>query len=169
MNDFTVVYANQRAAAALLLVASICSAGVAVAASTQPTEHAQSAATATVKPDPPIVPAGDARDEKRIKEMHDNLQILPLQEPLWLTVANTMRTNDGRLEELATKRHDQASTMTAVEDLASYAEMTYAHYESVKAFHSAFVPLYESMTVLQKANADRVFRSTGKKGHKKAP
>jgi len=169
MNDFTVVYANQQAAAALLLVASIFSAGVAIAASTQPTEPVQSTATATAKSDPAIVPAGDARDEKRIKEMHDNLQISSLQEPLWLAVADTMRTNDARLEELATKRHDRASTMSAIEDLASYAEMTYAHYESVKAFHSAFVPLYESMTVVQKANADRVFRSTGKKGHKKAP
>jgi hypothetical protein len=168
MNDFTVVYPNQRAAAALLLVASIFSAGVAIAASTQPTEPAQSTAAATAMADPAIVPAGDARDEKRIKDMHDNLQISALQEPMWMTVANTMRTNDSRLEELATKRHDRASTMSAVEDLASYAELTYAHYESVKAFHSAFVPLYERMTVLQKANADRVFRSTGKKGHKKA-
>jgi hypothetical protein len=168
MNDYTVVFSNQKAAVSLLLIASVFSAGVVLAAATPSTESTTSASTATAKTGATAVPAGDARDEKRIKEMHDKLQISQAQEPLWATMANTMRMNDDRIEVLATKRHDRAGTTTAVEDLASYVEMSQAHYESAKALHTAFVPLYDSMSVAQRANADIVFRGPGMKGHKKA-
>jgi hypothetical protein len=179
MNDFTIVFQNQRPAVAALMAVSLMLAGSALAADSdladslvadsavaaQPMVAATnvSAKTATTK-----VASGDAADEKRITKLHDSLKITQQQEALWGTVADTMRVNDDRIDALSTKRHDHAATMTAVEDLASYGEMSQAHAESVKAFHASFVPLYDAMSSSQKTNADQVFRSAGMKGHKKA-
>ena len=187
MNDFTLVFQNQRPAAAALMTFSLMLAGSALAAdpvAAGPGLLAEPVAAA----DPPFAGAppvaatsvgmktvtrsaasGDAADEKRIGKLHDSLKITPQQEALWVTVADTMRASDDRIEALSTRRHDQLATMTAVQDLASYGEMSEAHAESVKAFHASFVPLYEAMSTAQKANADQVFRNTGMKGHRKAP
>jgi hypothetical protein len=107
------------------------------------------------------------RDELRIKELHDRLQITPAQENLWTKVAQLMRRNDDRIDALTEARNGKAPTMTAVEDLRSYGEITEAHATGIKNFVPAFESLYESMSAAQKANADDVFRNTGRKGQKK--
>jgi len=108
------------------------------------------------------------RDELRIKKLHNRLKIAPNQETLWNNVAQIMRGNDEKIDGLAKERHDKAATMTAVEDLRSYGEITEAHATGVRTFVPAFEKLYESMSAEQKANADNVFRSVGRKTHKKA-
>jgi LTXXQ motif family protein len=108
------------------------------------------------------------RDELRIKELHDRLKIAPDQETLWNNVAQIMRGNDEKIDGLAKERHDKAPTMTAVEDLRSYGAITEAHATGIRTFVPAFEKLYESMSAEQKANADNVFRTAGRKSHKKA-
>jgi len=106
-------------------------------------------------------------DEVRIKGLHDQLKITPEQEALWGNAAQIMRSNDEKMDALATERHNKASTMTAVEDLRSYGEITEAHATGIKTFVPAFEKLYNSMSAVQKANADKIFRSAGRKTLKK--
>jgi hypothetical protein len=108
----------------------------------------------------PVVPASlDARDERRIKSLHDRLMISPSQEALWSNVTAVMRTNDEAIDALAKTRHDNALTMSAVADLRSYGEITEAHATGIRNFEPVFAVLYESMTSEQKLNADKVFRN----------
>ncbi len=175
MNDFTTVVQNQKPAAAALMVLALALAGSAFAADPVAndagvaSEPMVAATNVSVKTVTTTVSSGDAADEKRISKLHDRLKITAQQETLWGTVADTMRASDDRIEALSNKRHERVATMTAVEDLASYGEISQAHSESVKALHASFVPLYDAMSSAQKANADEVFRSTVTKGHKKAP
>ena len=108
------------------------------------------------------------RDELRIKELHDRLKIAPDQEALWNNVAQIMRGNDEKIDVLAKERHDKAPTMTAVEDLRSYGEVTETHAADIKTFIPAFERLYDSMSAAQKATADNVFRTGGRNALKKA-
>jgi hypothetical protein len=79
-----------------------------------------------------------------------------------------MRRNDEKIDALTEARNGRAPTMTAVEDLRSYGEITEAHATGIKNFLPAFERLYDSMSAPQKANADDVFRNTGHRTPKKA-
>jgi hypothetical protein len=105
-------------------------------------------------------------DDKRIRALHDRLMVKTSQEALWQDVAQVMRSNDDKMDALTTERHDKRATMTAVEDLRSYGEITEQHASGIKAFVPAFERLYDSMSAAQKANADTVFRSEGHKATK---
>ncbi len=78
-----------------------------------------------------------------------------------------MRSNDRSIDALAKARHEHAATMTAVEDLHSYGEITEAHAAGIRAFAPAFGALYDSMTAAQRTNADGVFRSDDHHAHGK--
>jgi periplasmic protein CpxP/Spy len=108
------------------------------------------------------------RDEWHIKELHDRLKITPAQEPLWETVAGVMRANDEKIDALSEERHDRAGTMTAIEDLHSFAAITEAHAAGTRSFIPAFEALYQVMPAEQQAHADRVFRAAGPKSNHKA-
>jgi hypothetical protein len=135
-------------------------------------------AVAVVNPDPApsdaamaqsVVPASlDSGDEKRITSLHARLMITPSQEALWSNVTAVMRTNDHIIDALAKARHDGAPTMTAVEDLRSYGEITEAHALGIRNFTPVFSALYDKMTTEQKTNADKVFRNAGHKQAKKS-
>jgi len=113
-------------------------------------------------------PAIDQEEEQHIKQLHKQLNITAEQETLWTNVAEIMRSNDRRIDVLVNERHEKASTFTAVEDLRSYGEVTEAHATDIKKFIPAFERLYDSMSDAQKANADNVFRTGGRKALKKA-
>ncbi len=96
------------------------------------------------------------RVEKHIKSLHDQLKITAAQEGQWETVAQTMRDNAMNIDALVQKRNDDKS-MTALDDLNSYAELTQANSDGVKKLAAVFTPLYNSMSDEQKKNADKVF------------
>jgi hypothetical protein len=106
-------------------------------------------------------------DERRIKAMHDKLMIKAPQEALWKDVAQVMRSNDDKMDALTAERHDKAATMSAVEDLRNYEEVTEQHAAGIKTFLPVFQKLYDSMSAEQKANADAVFRTPDRKTSKK--
>lgn len=112
-------------------------------------------------------PTVDHEEEHHINQLHDQLKITPQQETLWTNVAEIMRSNDKKIDALVKERHDKASTMTAVEDLRSYSEVTETHAADIKTFIPAFERLYDSMSAAQKATADNVFRTGGRKALKK--
>jgi osmotically-inducible protein OsmY len=96
--------------------------------------------------------------EARITQLHATLHITPAQEELWTNVTQVMRDNARTMEGLTKTRADQAPTMTAVEDLHSYAAITNAHAEGLTKFVPAFEALYASMSDAQKAEANTMFR-----------
>lgn len=122
---------------------------------------ASASPTRAASPGPGVATADKAsktdRVEARIKELHTKLNITPAQEELWNNVAQAMRNNAQTMETLIKARVEKAGTMTAVEDLKSYGEITQAHADGVKTFIPIFEPLYASMTDAQKKDADRLF------------
>jgi len=167
MTRLTLTRSVAAATAATTLLLSTVLAGGALAEEGPVTLGAAVPTMAAVDVDRPTVASND-REEQRIKRLHDRLGITPTQESLWGQLAQVMRTNDDKMDVLSAERHDRALSMTAVEDLRSYGEVTEAHAAGIRAFTPAFENLYNSMSAAQKASADNVFRHVDGKKHKKA-
>jgi protein CpxP len=118
-----------------------------------------SAAMAQASPAP--APAAKAtrsdRVEARIKSLHDTLKITSAEEPQWQAVADVMRDNAKTTGTLIQQRAANAKTMTAVDDLNSYAAIADAHATGVKKLATAFTTLYASLSDPQKKLADAAF------------
>jgi len=97
------------------------------------------------------------RVEKRIKELHDKLQITAGQEAQWGNVAQVMRDNANAMHASMTDRSTRLKTMTAVDDLKSFETVADQHAEGLKRLIPAFATLYDSMTPAQQKRADHVF------------
>lgn len=108
----------------------------------------------------PKAPAAD-RTEAHIKKLHAELTITPAQEDLWKNVAQVMRDNEKTMDELHKLRAEKTTSMTAVDDIKSYAAIAEAHADGLKKFVSAFEALYASMSDEQKKNADKIFSPRG--------
>ncbi|MDR3449429.1 MAG: Spy/CpxP family protein refolding chaperone [Alphaproteobacteria bacterium] len=103
--------------------------------------------------------------ESRIQTLHDKLQITPEQEASWSNVADTMRDNEGALDQLIQERHANPQAMTAIDDLQSYQRITQARADGMQKMVVAFSSLYDQMSDAQKKNADEVFgRFEGHRG-----
>lgn len=100
--------------------------------------------------------------EQRITSLKEALKITAAQETNWNAVATAMRENAAAMEKLVTaKRAISPASMTALDDLNTYAEFSKAHFDGLKNLISAFTTLYNSMPAEQKANADKAFESYG--------
>ncbi|MHB8666461.1 MAG: Spy/CpxP family protein refolding chaperone [Burkholderiales bacterium] len=106
------------------------------------------------------------RVDARITEMHAKLKITPAQEEQWGKVAQMMRDNEKAIEPLIQARIENAKTMTAVDDLKSWGEITDAHADGIKKFTPVFATLYDSMSDAQKKQADSLFRHGDKRARK---
>ncbi len=117
-------------------------------------------------PEPGMATAGNVsrtdRVEARIKELHTKLKITPAQEELWNHVTQVMRDNAKTMEALIKARSEEASSMTAIDDLKSYGEIVEAHANGIRKFIPAFEPLYAGMSDAQKKAADTFFRYHGR-------
>jgi LTXXQ motif family protein len=116
-----------------------------------------SAAMAQAAPATRATPA-HSRVEARIKSLHASLHITAAEEPQWQAVADAMRDDAKTIGTLIQERAAKAKTMTAVDDLNSYAAIADAHAAGVKKLASAFETLYASLSDAQKKDADAVFR-----------
>lgn len=106
--------------------------------------------------------------EDRIKTLHEKLKITSAQEPQWDAVAQAMRDNANAIHALIEERHQNAKTMTAVDDLESYEKITDQHADGLKKLIPVFQTLYDTMSPEQKANADKVFGQFEGHRHPKA-
>src|ERR1017187_4190430 len=139
------IYASVRAVAAAGFVAILaCASGPVIAAKA----------------------SAEDRVEAHITNMHAKLKITQAQEDQWAKVAQVMRDNEKTIEPLIKARVENAKTMTAVDDLKSYAEITDAHADGIKKFPPVFETLYASMSEAQKKEADVLFRRGGKMAKK---
>ena len=117
----------------------------------------------------PVIAAkasGEERVEARITDMHAKLKITQTQEDQWAKVVQAMRDNQKAVEPLIEDRAKNAKTMTAIDDLKSYAAITDAHGDGLKKFTPAFEALYASMSDAQKKAADTLFRHGDKRSKK---
>lgn len=110
-------------------------------------------------------PSAEDRVEDRIKDMHARLKITKSQEDQWTKVAHVMRDNAKTMDALTQARSEKAKTktLTAIDDLKSYGEITGAHEDGIKKFTPVFTTLYGSMSDAQKKDADALFRNAGQK------
>lgn len=127
--------------------------GQGMLAQTTPAPPATKSAAATASKASTVDPV-----EARITDLHAKLKITPAQEDLWKNVTQVMRDNAKTMEARRKARAEKAPTMTAVEDLTSYAESVEAHAAGIKTFLPVFAALYDTMSDIQKKNADTIFR-----------
>jgi len=106
----------------------------------------------------------EARVEQRITELHEKLQITPAQEPAWKKFADTMRENARKMDQTFEKRVDQMQSMSALENMKSYARISREHAEDVQALLPPFQALYGKMSPTQRQTADQVFREDANRG-----
>jgi Mg-chelatase subunit ChlI len=143
-----------------------------------PTAMAQSRQTAAVQgaaSPPPAAAASplaghpvpgknaEERVERRIKELHGQLQITPAEEPQWNEFAQVMRENARDMDQAFVQRAQQFPTMNAVQNMQSYEQLSEEHAQRVQKLVPAFQKLYDAMPDAQKRVADQVFRANAEK------
>ena len=105
----------------------------------------------------------EERVERRIKELHGQLQITPAEEPQWNEFAQAMRENARDMDQAFVQRAQQFPTMNAVQNMQSYEQLSEAHAQRVQKLVPAFQKLYDAMPDAQKRVADQVFRANAEK------
>ena len=102
--------------------------------------------------------SNEVRADAHIKDLHSKLKITAAEEDQWAKVAEVIRGNAKKLDELTSAR--MANATTAVENISSYGVIAYAHADGIKRFAPVFAALYASMPDTQKAQADALFRQS---------
>ncbi len=160
-----------RAIAAVAFLAAIAAVIPVAAADSQAPQIRVVLAAADIAPassgTPAVAARMDAKVEARIKDLHTRLAITATQEDSWGKVAQVMRDNEATMSTLIEARSGGAKTMTAVDDLKSYGQIAQAHADGIQKFAPVFGTLYDSMSSEQKANADSIFRDSGRKAAKR--
>lgn len=105
----------------------------------------------------------EERVERRIKELHAQLQITPAEEPQWNDFAEVMRQNARDMDQAFMHRAEQFTTMNAVQNMQSYEQISEDHAQRVQKLVPVFQKLYEVMPDQQKQLADQVFRANAEK------
>jgi protein CpxP len=145
---------------ALAVAALLAAPAAALAQSAQTKGPAPAAPAASAPGAGKAAPAGVvARVEQHIKELRAQLKITPAQEAQWQQFAQVMRDNAREMDEAVMQRAQQFASMSAVDDMESYAKIAEAHVQHLRKLIPAFSSLYTAMTPEQKKQADDVFRS----------
>jgi periplasmic protein CpxP/Spy len=149
---------------ALAAFGAIGSAGIATpvfAQSSAPAAASAPAGTMQMQPAAPKATQREARVEERITQLHSSLKITPQQEDQWSKFADVMRENAHTMGDLYRQRVAQRDSMSALDDMKQYAQITQADADGTKRLVDAFEPLYASLSPEQKKLADESFRHTG--------
>ncbi len=148
----------------VLAVLAVASVGLAQSAPT-----AQLPAPATVAPPAPspaaAQPASSAPSsttraavDQRIRVLQSQLGITEAQMPLWTAFAQAMRDNAASTDALFAQRAKGVASMSAVDNMHSYAQIARAYADNTERLATAFDSLYASLTDVQKQAADTLFR-----------
>jgi protein CpxP len=105
----------------------------------------------------------EKRVERRIKELHSQLQITPAEETQWNEFAQVMRGNARDMDQAFMQRAQQFPRMNAVQNMQSYEQLSREHAQRVEKLVPAFQKLYDAMPDRQKRLADQVFRANAEK------
>jgi periplasmic protein CpxP/Spy len=107
--------------------------------------------------------SAEERVERRIRELHAQLQITPAEEQQWNEFAQVMRENARDMDRAFIQRAQQFPTMNAVQNMQSYEQIAEDHAQRVQRLLPVFQKLYEVMPDPQKQLADQVFRANAEK------
>jgi hypothetical protein len=105
--------------------------------------------------------AAAARVEARIKQLHGELKIAQAEEAQWKDFTDVMRSNAREMGQAAQQIGQQADSMTALQSMQSYEQLTEANLQRLQKLLPAFAALYNAMSADQKKVADQVFRVNG--------
>ncbi len=132
-----------------------------------PDSTTQAARPAWLKQPPPAPAAGNPTMEdrvgKRITQLHAALHITADEEGQWQQFADVMLDNARKMDGDYKDRAAKFATLSAVDNMQSYADIAEEHAEDVKRLVAAFQPLYAAMPDAQKKIADQVFRNAAAK------
>jgi hypothetical protein len=124
------------------------------------------AAAPPATPAPASSPANHAMPphvDDRINQMHQRLHITAEQQPAWDAFAQAMRDNAAASAQAYKDRAAHLPTMTAVENLRSFAQMEQTRAQGLQSLASSFETLYGGLTDEQKHRADMMFRRQGER------
>jgi hypothetical protein len=105
----------------------------------------------------------EERVERRIKELHAQLQITPAEEPQWNEFAQVMRENARDMDRAFIQRAEGFAAMNAVQNMQSYEQISEEHAQRVQKLVPVFQKLYDVMPDQQEQLADQVFRANAEK------
>ncbi|MDR5738307.1 MULTISPECIES: Spy/CpxP family protein refolding chaperone [unclassified Caballeronia] len=145
----------------LVAIVTSCAVTAAFAQASAPSAPATAAGVQTAA----SAPAGSKREtrvEERIAKLHADLRITSAQEAQWAPFADAMRDNARAMADLYRQRIAQRDTMSALDDMKQYQQITQANADGTKRLVDAFEPLYTSLSPEQKKLADTSFRQEGR-------
>ncbi len=102
--------------------------------------------------------ATQAAADQRIRTLQSQLGITEAQMPLWSAFAQAMRENAAATDALFTQRAGAVATMSAPDNMHSYAQIARAYADNTERLATAFDSLYASLSETQKQAADTLFR-----------
>src|SRR5580693_9148094 len=108
---------------------------------------AQSAPTAqlpTTATAAPPAAATQAAVDQRIRALQSQLGITEAQMPLWTAFAQAMRDNAASTDALFAQRANAVASMSAVDNMHSYAQIARAYADNTERLATAFDSLYAS-------------------------
>jgi periplasmic protein CpxP/Spy len=103
--------------------------------------------------------------EQRVADLHAKLKITPEQQPQWDQFAQVMRDNARDMEGTFKARIKAMPSMTATQNMKSYAELAASHAQNVEKLVPVFQALYDTMSADQKRAADEIFRDDANHPH----
>jgi hypothetical protein len=109
-------------------------------------------------------PDAIAHVDERIGELDAKLGISATQRPLWNRFTQAMRDNARRMDDRFHRRADTVQTMSAAENMQSYAQLVQAHGQDVQGLATAFDTLYAGLSEPQRRIADQSFRDESRRG-----
>ena len=101
--------------------------------------------------------------ERRITELHSKLQITPQQSQQWDQFAQVMRDNAREMDQVYQQRAEKLTSMTAVDNMQSYAQIEQQRAQEAQRLLPAFQQLYSVLSDQQKKTADQLFRHQGER------
>ena len=117
------------------------------------------AGAAAAQPAAPALSAAAAAEvDKRIRGLQSELGITQAQMPLWDAFAQAMRDNAASTEALFNRRAANVASMSAIDNMHSYAQIARAYADATERLATAFDSLYASLSETQKRAADTLFR-----------
>lgn len=140
----------------LAVAAALIAAPLPLAAQSVPPPPPQSAPRPTPTPSAP--PSPQAAADQRIQALQGQLHITEAQMPQWNAFAQAMRDNATGTDALFRQRAAAAATMSALDNMKSYAQIARAYADNTEALASAFEALYGVLSDPQKATVDQIFR-----------
>jgi cytochrome c551/c552 len=96
--------------------------------------------------------------DQRIRALQSQLGITEAQMLLWTAFAQAMRDNAASTDALFAQRANAVASMSAVDNMHSYAQIARAYADNTERLATAFDSLYASLTDTQKQAADTLFR-----------